>query len=102
MRFDCSNSEDGRSARPANADGVELHIQLASVVHTQTTDDDGVLATNAIATETRIVQNSKTRFTYQFGTNERGQKFTVYGRFYNNSDRSNDGPFGAMVTGYIS
>lgn len=101
MRFDCANSDDGRSARPENADGVELYLQLNTETPEPTADEDGVLVAEAVTTETRIVQSSKTRFTYQFGLEERGNQFTVYGRWYNNSDRSKDGPFGATVTGYI-
>ena len=102
MQFDSKNSEDGRSARPANADGVELHLQLKTEKPLQVADEDGVLVANAATTDTRIIQSSKTRFIYQFGPAERGNQFTVYGRWYNNSDRSKDGPFGATVTGFIS
>lgn len=101
MRFDCRNSEDGRSARPANADGVELQIAIVTPV-TDAVGEESEAATKAVTTETRIVQSSKTRFTYQFGPAERGKSFTVYGRWYNNSDRSKDGPIGATVTGFIS
>jgi hypothetical protein len=102
MRFSNKNSEDGRSARPTNSDGVELYIKLTSEKPLETVDDDGVLVTNVVATETRIVQSSKTRFTYQFGPAERGRQFTVYGRFYNNSDSDKDCSIGATVIGYPS
>ncbi len=102
VRFDIKNSEDGRSARPENADGVELHIQITTDAASGTADSGEVEVAEAVTVETRIVQSSRSRFTYQFGPSERGKQVSVYGRWYNNSDRKKDGPFGATVTGFIS
>lgn len=98
MRFDCENAADGRSAIPNNADGVELHINVE--VETEQANEDGEVVT---VTETKalLLQSSKARYTYEFGLDLRGSKFTVSARYYNNSDRAKDGPFGSTVVGFI-
>lgn len=100
MYFDCMNSEDGRSARPNNADGVELYIQMEGLKVADSVIIEEEPALKQLA-NTFTIQSSKSRFTHAFGLENRGKQFTVYGRYYNNSDRSKDGPYGSMVTGYI-
>jgi hypothetical protein len=98
--FDCRNSEDGRSARPDNADGVELHIEIEGMKVADSLIDVEE-PTMAQLDNKLTLRSSKSRFKHAFGLENRGKQFTVYGKYYNNSDSTKNGEVGSMVTGYI-
>jgi hypothetical protein len=105
VQFECTNSSDGRAARPVNSDGVELYITVESSKPAGSQPlplEAQPEPTPAVVVQQRTVQSSKTRFNYQFGLEERGMRFSVYGRWYNNNDRKKDGPVGPVMQGYIS
>jgi len=83
MEFVCTDSEDGRSKRPVNSDGVKLVITIAS-------------------SEEMTITNSKTRFRHAFSADQRGKQITVKGLWYNNTDNAKSGVFGNSVSTYIS
>lgn len=103
--FECSDSEDGRKARPENSDGVEFYITVGTSkpVPTPVEPQQGAEAPVAEVKGTEfVVQSSKARFSYQFKLEDRGKEFSACARWYNNNDRAKDGTIGPTLIGFIS
>jgi hypothetical protein len=96
MEFVCKDSTDGRSKRPANADGLLLEI---TVVMGQNTDTDTGEVTDI--TEQFTIPSSRTRVRHTFTAAQRGKPFSVVGKWYNNTDHSKDGNWGNSVSGFV-
>ena len=100
MEFICTDSSDGRSARPANSDGIELIITIKEDKIVLGQGKEAVVEP-ATPEEIIILSSSKTRVRKSFTEAQRGKSFTVKGRWYNNSDRSKDGQYGNVVSGFV-
>jgi hypothetical protein len=103
MEFTCADSTDGRSARPDIADGVLLQMNI-NMGAAKPPPNQGLEPQPPIpvdVTELVAISSSRTRVRHAFTEAQRGKTFTIAGRWYNNTDRSKDGPIGSTVSGFV-
>lgn len=96
MEFTCIDSADGRTKRPSNADGVELHIDITMGKATDTETGEVVDIKDTVT-----LRSSKTRVSHQFTEAQRGKQFSVKGLWYNNTDPAKNGVYGSVVSSYV-